>query len=308
MNLERHELIVGESSVSESRPNTSWVTTHHKVKSCIISGEHWNVTLAMSEDGDVRVAIVDQLNGLARSNVRIQKELVQEEELKLRLPSPARLERERNIPRDESIQMYESEEDDATLIDDTVMNESATPTAAAPKASEEESELIRLAQSTNDVHASQPQITRTPMTPGTAGLAYGIDPKHIRVTSDTDSVVSALSMPGADTKNGSLIRAVLENLYGANNIKFSSGIHVRKAKIYATRKATGFNNISEVTIFLAGRHTKKMMKSPLDLKQGDVIKMSLPVDAPTPGKEEERQDNILLLKSVYNCMTSVIGA
>lgn len=152
---------------------------------------------------------------------------------------------------------------------------------------------------TSDAHAT--------LNVNDTSLAYGIEPKHLTVSSDTMSETSSVSINSNVLNPKSLITLLLQNQFG-KDLKLNRAICVRKAKIYGIRKPVSkMKNTYRVTLFLAGKASDKMMKSPLDICKEDMLEMSFPTEAPTPGKEEERADNEAILSTVYGCIQSVIG-
>jgi hypothetical protein len=304
MNFECHELKNAEPGPLASRTSVTWITQRKQVNGLRIGGNRWSLSVIPDTNGQMKIVLENQLNGLEDGGVSVEldEHTPSSEDLMLRIPSPARLERQR-AEREE--QMEEAMSMDVPTVLDT---------RSAPMDEERETP--------NMGSAMLPQPTETParlFTPTgppaagatdaqTAGLAYGIDPAHIAVASETASEMSSISLPGADTRDGALIRNLIDHKFRSMNVKYGRSIQIRKAKIFGVRKPTGSNNLSTVTLFLAGRWTPKMMDSPLNLKQGDIIEMSMPTGAPTPGKESEREDNEKILREVFRLVTSVVSA
>lgn len=263
------------------------------------------------------MTIEDHLNGLGSENITVETldatpTQGDGDNLVLRIPSPARLERERIsvMQTDESTSdtgaatlLYEAESNamdqeapsDVQNVGSAMLGNVKTPARLFPETAERKVPIESGAAGVQD--ASE------------AGLAYGIDPRCINVRSETASETSSISMPGVDSQDGSLIRQLLDRKFGANKVRYGKSISIRKAKIFATREKLDDNNFHKVTFFLAGKHSKRtMMDSPLDIKRGDVLELSLNNRPPTPGKESEQADNEAVLQEVFRCVTTVIGA
>jgi hypothetical protein len=268
-----------------------------------LTGPQFTLTVTLDADNKPRIILEDMLHGLEALNVKVTTSetstsmdeaeasapLPGEEPLVLRIPSPARMQRMRD---DENPMDMSTEETVLEPITETQTNVDARFPAGTSVL-------------TFPNGASKPGLH--PLSHEDMLLAYGGDPSHIQVKSETASETSSVAHTTSESSEAREIKRLIKGKFPSHKVSFGRGIVIGKAKIYALKRT--IEGQHKIQLFLAGRASNKMMRNPLDVRQGDIIELSGtagPV-AVTQEQDDVRRSNQAILQEVYRCITSVIS-